>query len=159
MKAYIPENSNRRRRICKLKKPEFPCFCCGICCSKFQPRLSLSEARILAHNLGISWERFLAEYIDPHWPGSRSYLLCQIDGACIFLRTGESKKPKLCLIHDFKPTCCAEWKQGINRSECLEGLKTDWDLTMDSSGKICGSQEKIQAFERFILVLNKTLSK
>ncbi len=158
MKESIPGNSNPRRRIHKLEMPEFLCFCCGVCCTKFQPRLSLIEARMLARDLGVSWKQFRAEYIDPRWPGSQSYLLRQIDGACIFLHAGGSSEPKLCSVHAFKPPCCTEWKAGTDRSECLEGLKNDWDLAIDSSGKICGTEEKIRAFEHFISVLNNPSS-
>ncbi len=158
MKESIPGNSNLRRRTHRLEMPEFLCVCCGVCCTKFQPQLNLIEARKLALNLGVGWEHFRAEYIDPRWPGSRSYLLRQINSACIFLRATGSNGPKLCSIHAFKPPCCTEWKSGIDRSECVEGLKKVWDLTIDSSGKLCGSEEKIRAFERFISVLNNPSS-
>ena len=146
------EKNNRKRQIYKLGISEIPCLCCGVCCSKFQPRLDLSEARTIAAHLGVNLERFLTDYTDPRWPGTRSLLLRHVNGACVFLRTSEEDKKKLCFIHSFKPSCCVEWKQGIDRSECLEGLKADWDLSVDYSGKICGPKEKIESFEKFILL-------
>jgi hypothetical protein len=160
MKESIAENSNCRRGIYKLETPDFPCLFCGICCSKFQPQLTLTEAHSLADKLGVSWERFRSEYFDPRWPGTQSYLLRHVNGACIFLHTAADKKQKLCLVNAIKPSCCLEWRQGIDRSECLEGLRESWNLTVDASGKICGYREKIQAFERFILAQkNPHLSK
>jgi hypothetical protein len=145
-----PGKNNRKRRIYKLKISELPCFYCGICCSKFQPRLSSTAAHNLADNLGISWERFLADYTDLHWPGTRSFLLRQLNSACIFLSSADQRKRTICAIHDFKPSACLEWKPGITRPECLEGLTKVWDLSVNSAGEICGSKEKIEDFKGLI---------
>lgn len=150
MRKNIPGKNNRKRQIYRLKILEFPCLYCGVCCSKYQPQLDLAEAHILADNLGISWEGFMAGYIDPHWPGTQSFLLRHVNGVCVFLRATGDEKRKLCLIHNIKPTCCLKWKPAVDHSECLEGLKNGWDLTLDSSGKICGSRKDIEAFKRFI---------
>ena len=146
-----PSKNYRKRHIYKLEITEMPCLFCGICCSKFQPQISISEAKIIAAKLGVSFECFLEECCDSRWPGTRNSLLRRINGACVFLHPSEDRQKKLCLIHAFKPSCCVEWKQGKDRPECLEGLKTYWDLTTDSSGNVCGTRSKIQALKRFIL--------
>ena len=150
MRKNIPGKNNRKRRIYRSKIPELPCLCCGVCCSKYQPQLNSTEAHTLADNLGINWESFLADYIDSRWPGTQTYLLLQVNGTCIFLRSQVDQKQKLCSIHRIKPSCCLKWRQGLERPECLEGLKKVWDLTLDSAGNICGHRENIEAFKRFI---------
>lgn len=149
---------SRNRTIHKPEISEFPCLHCGTCCSRYQPQISLSEARTISIKLNISWESFISDYIDPRWPGTQSFLLRQINGACIFLKPTTDKKQHLCLIHDFKPACCLDWQPGINRSECLDGLKANWDITLDSRGRILGTPQKIQALNLFIMSLNKPSS-
>lgn len=122
------------------------CLCCGTCCSKYQPRLSIDEARSISQKLGIEWERFLSEYCDRRWPGTRSYLLRHVDGACIFLSPDSGRLRKICRIHDIKPDCCREWTADLKNPECREGLQTIWGLQVDSSGNICGSQDQIEKF-------------
>ena len=157
MKERIAGNSNRRRGIYKLETPDFPCLFCGICCSKFQPQLTLTEAHDLADKLGVNWKRFLSEYTDPRWPGTQSYLLRHVNGACIFLRTAEDKKQKLCLVNAIKPSCCLEWKQGIDRSECLEGLKERLELNGGCIGKNLRLSGKDPAPLSVLFWLRKTL--
>jgi len=94
------------------------------CCSKHQAHLTLSEAQAISAKLEISWERFLAEYTDPRWPGTNSFLLRHADGACIFLKRSENGDHTLCQIHSFKPSCCLEWIAGPQHPECLEDCAT-----------------------------------
>jgi Fe-S-cluster containining protein len=123
------------------------CICCGTCCSKYQPRLSLAEAQLLAQKLGISWEQFKDNYTDSRWPGTASFLLRHQNGACIFLQFSPSSKQKLCLIHDFKPECCLDWQAGWEKPECRGGLQNTWQLTVDSAGRVCGDPERVEEFE------------
>lgn len=132
------------------KASEIPCIRCGICCSKYQPFLGLEEAHLIAGKLGSGWEHFLATYSDPRWPGDQIVLIRHVNGACPFLLTYPEKKQSLCLIHSYKPKCCQEWESRLNRTDCREGLKTVWDLTIDSTGRVCGSREKIESFTRYL---------
>lgn len=141
---------NTRQHLCQLKLEEFPCLRCGTCCAKFQPHLTLSEARDIADKLGVSWENFLEKYTDHRWPGTRSILIRHRDRACIFLTDSSDKKQRLCLIHNFKPACCRDWHSGPERPECREGLKTKWGLTVDAAGHIAGDGPGLKAFEKFI---------
>jgi hypothetical protein len=34
--------------------------------------------------------------------------------------------------------------------ECQEGLRTRWNLTIDSSGRITGLQQHLEAFEKYV---------
>jgi Fe-S-cluster containining protein len=88
----------------------------------------MDEARDITQKLLINWERFLTEYADSRWPGTRSYLLRHVDGACVFLQSSPDKKQRLCRIHDLKPACCREWEADLKKPECQEGLKRIRDL-------------------------------
>ncbi|MDP2953961.1 MAG: hypothetical protein Q8O76_11680, partial [Chloroflexota bacterium] len=44
-----------------LGEPFRVCFQCGECCSRYQVRLTLVEARRIADALGIAWHQFLDE--------------------------------------------------------------------------------------------------
>jgi hypothetical protein len=105
---------------------------------------------MIAGKLGIRWKDFIRDYTDPRWPGTESFLLRKNNGICLFLKASTDKKQNLCLIHGFKPSCCLEWESGLEQRECREGLKTAWDLTVDSSGQISGTPEKLAEFENFI---------
>ncbi len=35
---------------------------------------------------------------------------------------------------------------GMNRKECLEGLEKCWGLMVDSSGQLCGPEDKVREF-------------
>ncbi len=131
------------------------CFRCGTCCTKFQPQISLAEAQVLTQKLHISWEIFLQDYADSRWPGTMSFLLKHHDGACIFLTRSSDAKQSFCLIHAFKPACCRDWKAGLENPECREGLQDNWQLTMDSSGEICGPQDRIENFKCYLDTLNE----
>ena len=129
------------------------CLRCGICCIKYQPFLNLEEAHLIANRLKVSWEYFLAEYADHRWPGNQSILIRHSNGACLFLQNYPQKKQSLCLIHEYKPACCLEWESRLDRQDCREGLKNQWGLTLDTSGRIVGSEEKLKAFDRFLQTL------
>ena len=46
------------------KELSIPCFRCGVCCTKYQVRLSLVEARQIADELGFDWDEWLDRYVD-----------------------------------------------------------------------------------------------
>lgn len=132
----------------------FVCFRCGICCRRYQAYLSLAEARLIAGKLGISWEEWLNNYADVRWPGERSLLIRQKNGACIFL---EQFSPVLtsCAIHCFRPLACSGWNQGSFRVECRQGLSWYWHLEVAESGELVGLVENLAGFEMFLQSLNE----
>ncbi len=67
------------------KELSIPCFRCGVCCTRYQVRLSLVEARQIADELGFDWDEWLDRYVDQRWPGTDSFLLRHCNGACVFL--------------------------------------------------------------------------
>ena len=132
------------------KELSIPCFRCGVCCTRYQVRLSLVEARQIADELGFAWDEWLDRYVDQSWPGADSLLLRQYKGACIFLEHVEGSNMTRCLIQPFKPSSCREWKPSLYRRECREGLVKYWQLTVSRSGQLEGAKEKLRDFHSFI---------
>jgi len=106
----------------KSKSLEFVCLCCGTCCKRYQPRISLTEANSIAGNLNISPDEFIKQYTDHRWPGTQSFLIQHVNSGCIFLKPSEDGNLFLCSIHSFKPDCCLDWQASADREECQEGL-------------------------------------
>ena len=134
--------------------PVFPCFCCGICCSDYQPHLDMKESQTIADHLGVSLQKFIDDCTDPRWPGTDTHLLLHKDGMCIFLEKKEEKAKWLCRIHAFKPAACRQWTASLSQKECRQGLSRYWGLSVNDSGQIIGSIEDLQCFQTFL----KTLS-
>ncbi|MBI4296604.1 MAG: YkgJ family cysteine cluster protein [Chloroflexi bacterium] len=125
-----------------------PCFLCGVCCSKYHVQVSFIEARRIADNLGVAWEEWLDKYVEPTWPGTQSFLLRRLDGVCIFLDKMTDRS--LCSIHSFKPSSCLDWTASLFRRECQDGLTKCWNLTVDSSGRPVGTEQKLHEFHVFL---------
>jgi hypothetical protein len=132
----------------------FPCFCCGICCSDYQPHLDMKESKMIADHLGISLRQFFDECTDPRWPGSATHLLRHENGMCVFLEQKEGKAKWLCRIHTFKPDACRRWTASLSQKECRRGLSRYWGLSVNDSGEITGSVEDLQYFQTFLKTLN-----
>ncbi len=128
------------------KELSIPCFRCGVCCTKYQVRLSLVEARQIADELGFDWDEWLDRYVDQRWPGTDSFLLRHCNGACVFLERIEARNVSRCLIHSFKPSACREWTPSLYRRDCKEGLAQRWGLTVNPLGQIEGSRQKLLDF-------------
>lgn len=114
--------SHVNERGYKLKELSI-CFRCGVCCTRYQVRLSLVEARQIADELGLAWDEWLDRYVDQRWPGTDSFLLCHCNGACVFLERIEARNVTRCLVQSFKPSACREWTPGLYRRECQEGVR------------------------------------
>ena len=136
--------------------PPFVCFRCGVCCTRYQIRLGLIEARRIVDELGLTWDEFLNGYVDQHWPGSEDFLLRRCNGACVFLENVEGGNMTRCLIHPFKPYACREWNPSLYRRQCQEGLKY-WGLTVSTSGQLEGSEQKLRDFSFFIESCKRTV--
>jgi Fe-S-cluster containining protein len=136
------------------KESSFPCFHCGVCCTKYQAILSQAEAQSIADRLGLTWEELMDRYVDPRWPGTKSFLLRQQHGACIFLEHPMGSNKSSCLIYPCKPATCTEWIPNLQRSECREGLAKYWGLTVSPSGELQGTEEDIRHFQVFLKSLS-----
>ena len=129
------------------KRIAIPCFRCGVCCMKYSARVTAAEAEHIAGTLGVSLETFLERYVDDSWFEPGYYLLDTHDGACIFLAESEDTRVKSCLIHAVRPQVCREWQPCLERKECLEGLEKCWGLSVDSSGRLRGPEDKVREFQ------------
>ncbi len=136
------------------KEPSIPCFRCGICCSRYQVGMSPAEAQRIADELGISWEKFIEGYTDRRWPGTKSFLLCQSRGTCVFLKSDEGSNNTSCLIHPFRPSSCREWTASQYRPECQEGLYKYWGIKVNPGGKLQGTKVRMQRFQSFLRSLD-----
>jgi Fe-S-cluster containining protein len=137
------------RRVGPKELP-IPCFQCGVCCTRYQVRLSLVEARQIAYELGFDWDDWLDRYVDKRWPGTDTFLLRRCNGACIFLEHTEESKKSNCLIHRFKPSVCRIWTPSLYCKECREGLAKFWQLAVSPLGRLQGPEEKLRDFNSFI---------
>lgn len=132
------------------EEPMIICFRCGVCCTKYQVRLSLIEGRRIADELGLAFDEWLERYVDKYWQRPDSFLLRQRNGACVFLKQVKGSNKTCCLIHNMKPTACWEWTPSLYRKECQEGLAKYWNLTISPSGQPEGSEEKLRDFRSFL---------
>jgi len=131
-------------------EPAFPCFRCGICCSRYQIFMSLAEAQIIAEKIGITLDAFVDYYLDPRWPGSETIVIRNIGSKCPFLDQQSDSIFGLCRIHEVKPFCCRQWQASRGRKECRQGLSRYWNLIVSEDGELQGSPEDILCFQTFI---------
>ena len=103
-------------------EPVIACFRCGICCTEYQAIISVEEKQRIADKLEITPEDFQSRYTDKSWPGTESFLLRKLNGACIFLERIEGGKATRCRIHAFRPSSCVDWVPSLYRRECRKGL-------------------------------------
>ena len=136
------------------KELSIPCFQCGVCCTRYQVRLSLVEARQIADELGFDWDEWLDRYVDQKWPATDSFLLRHCNGACVFLEHTEENKKTNCLIHRVKPAVCRIWTPNLYCRECREGLVKFWQLAVSPSGQLEGAEEKLRDFHSFVKSLS-----
>jgi len=132
-----------------VEKGKLTCFRCGVCCRRYQVRLSSPEAQHLAENLQVSLNEFIHQYTDSHWPDTETFLLRHHQGSCIFLENTTGGLETRCLIHPFRPQDCREWMPALTQPECQQGL-TPWKLTVNAVGELTGSEEDLVRFHSFI---------
>jgi uncharacterized protein len=154
MTAEVNISDNVKAEVSAQGESVFPCFCCGICCTDFQPHLELTESQMIADRLGMPLQQFLNDCTDPRWPGTETHLLRHVDGKCLFLEQKAGKAKWLCRIHAFKPDCCLQWAAGPEKKECRRGLSLYWGLSVDDLGNLTGSAADLESFRNFLKTLN-----
>jgi len=98
-----------------------PCYRCGVCCVKWQPLLGPAEIRRLSTELGITPRTFKRRYTRPY-PLRRGWHQLRDSGTgCVFLQWDEGVSG--CSIHTVRPQVCRDWQAGLDRRECLQGLR------------------------------------
>jgi hypothetical protein len=112
--------------------------------------MTLAEAKAIALRLSVSWQEFVADYLDPRWPGKDTFLARHMEGKCVFLDMAADSKFGLCRIHTFKPRPCIDWQAGAEKKECQQGLLRYWNLKIGEDGTMRGSQPALNNFQTFI---------
>lgn len=131
---------------------ELPCFRCGICCAVYQVRISPAEARCIAASMDLDYWDWVGRYCDPRWSDPRSHLIHHNEKGCAFLDYSTAQE-SLCRIYQVRPYSCREWAASVFKPACQEGLKQRWGLSVDSDGRVKGTPDTKQRFERFLAQL------
>ncbi|MEL7562692.1 YkgJ family cysteine cluster protein [Dehalogenimonas sp. 4OHTPN] len=134
-------------------EPAFRCFCCGVCCSKYQVQMTIGEAHRIAEKLRIEWDTFESGYLDNAWPGVKTVLLRHSGGHCVFLEPQPGDRTFFCRIQKFKPASCVEWNADADKKDCRDGLAKSWNLGFDEAGHFVGKAENIASLQAFIVSL------
>lgn len=100
---------------------EVPCYRCGVCCVKWQPLLGPAEIRRLAGDLGISVRTFKRRYTRPYPIRRGWHQVVRGPVGCVFLDMTDGSAT--CSIHAIRPQVCRDWQAGLDRRECLQGLR------------------------------------
>lgn len=118
MAGYLKTFDGENHPIGKALPP-VECFCCGVCCVRYQPQLSTEESETIAEGLKLSTEDFLARYAQFTYIG---YLLRRSERGCVFLAWEKGDSRASCTIYPFRPEACRNWVASLSRPECQEGL-------------------------------------
>ena len=97
------------------------CFRCGICCQRYQPRVTQKEVKKIAAALGMANDEFLSSYVQTT-PQGDAFLLQSSGQSCIFLRGGRRTGRATCAIYSVRPKASRDWIPSLSRPECREGL-------------------------------------
>lgn len=97
-----------------------PCFRCGICCTCYQPPLTIEDMDSIASALGISRSKCISKY-GHKAPIKEGYLLKYTKKGCVFL-AWEADGRARCTIHESRPKACRVWTPSLSKPECREGL-------------------------------------
>jgi Fe-S-cluster containining protein len=108
------------KEITITEQTPIPCFRCGICCTNYQPPLTLEDIDNIASALEISRSKCISRYTRKV-PIKEGYLLKHTKKGCVFLAWDADGKAR-CTIHPSRPRACREWTPSLAKPECLEGL-------------------------------------
>lgn len=96
------------------------CFRCGICCTCYQPPLTVKDIDSIASTLGISRSKCISKYAHKA-PIKEGYVLKCTEKGCVFLARDTDGKA-CCNIYSSRPKACREWVPSLSKPECLQGL-------------------------------------
>ena len=128
-----------------------PCFRCGICCTCYQPPLTIEDIDSIASALGISRSKCISKYTHKA-PIKEGHLLKYTKKGCVFLAWDADGKAR-CTIHESRPKACREWVPSLSKPECQEGV-----ARFKSDGRIMLVEELFpspEEREELYLTLNK----
>ena len=128
-----------------------PCFRCGICCTSYQPPLTIEDIDSIASALRISRSKCISKYAHEA-PIKEGYLLKYTKKGCVFLAWDADGKAR-CTIHDSRPKACRAWVPSLSKPECVQGL-----AKLKSEGRVMLVEELFpspEEREELYLTLNK----
>lgn len=120
MSGYLKTLDGREHPV-EMPEPAIECFRCGICCLRYQPRVSIEEIDLLARGLNLFRDEVISRYIQVTVVG---YLIRHGRKGCIFLGWEEGGTKATCRVHPFRPEACRNWTASLSRPECRDGLAT-----------------------------------
>ncbi len=123
-----------------------PCFQCGVCCTVYQVRIDMPEARAIAEHMGMELYDWVGRYCDPRWSGTQSHLIRHERGSCVFLERSKGSKTALCSIYGVRPSSCRNWTSGVDKPECREGLWRHWRISVNPEGQLDGPPAALARF-------------
>ncbi len=88
---------------------------------KWQPPVSTEEIETIARAMHLAGDVFRSRYVQVYPVKANSYLLSRRNDACSFLKFEGTEST--CLIHEYRPAACRDWKPNLSRRECQEGLR------------------------------------
>ncbi|MDV2990192.1 MAG: YkgJ family cysteine cluster protein [Dehalogenimonas sp.] len=133
-----------------VQSSEITCFCCGVCCAKYQVQMPLAEAQAIATRLGLTWEEFERDYLDPAWPGVRTVIARHTGGRCVFLEPQPGGRVFFCRIQPFKPAACIDWQADLAKGDCQAGLERYWQLGVDAESRLTGTAKDLAEFKNLL---------
>lgn len=101
--------------------PPIDCFRCGLCCQRYQPKVSLKEIEVISKRLGIVKDKFVTKYVQ-QVPTKEGFLLQRSEKGCVFLSFDDRDEKAGCIIYSVRPKACRDWTASLSRLECREGL-------------------------------------
>ena len=117
-----------------------PCFRCGICCTCYQPPLTIEDVDNIASALGISRSKCVSKYAHKA-PIKEGYLLKHTKRGCVFLAWDADGKAR-CAVYSSRPKACQDWTPSLSKPECLQGL-----AKLKSEGQIMLLEELFPSYE------------
>jgi len=128
------------QEITVAEETPIPCFRCGICCTCYQPPLTIEDIDNIASALGISRSKCVSKYAHKA-PIKEGYLLKHTKRGCVFLARDADGKAR-CAIYSSRPKACREWVPSLSKPECLQGL-----AKLKSEGRIMLLEELFPSYE------------
>jgi Fe-S-cluster containining protein len=102
--------------------PPIECFCCGVCCESYQPKVTRREIKTIAAHLGIGKHKFISRYVQ-RVPLREEFLLQRSEKGCVFLSPSEQNTKAKCTIYSVRPRACRDWVASLSQPECREGFR------------------------------------
>jgi len=122
----IPRTLNVQQLVIDADLSPVECFRCGICCQRYQPKVTSWDINAIAEYLGVTKNDFISRYVQ-RVPLKEGFLLRRYGKSCVFLSPGGRDKRAECTIYEVRPRVCRDWIAGLSRPECREGLNKGID--------------------------------